>query len=153
MTEDNGMRFEDFEVGQRFLSKARTITETHLVTYVGISGIALPLFVDLETAKKSQFGERIIPAFLTMSVATGLLEDSMDLRHLIAVLGFDKLRLRQPVRIDDTIHIEIEIVDKRPTQDALRGVMEGQVTVLNQDSAIVASYTITWLFPISEARS
>jgi acyl dehydratase len=139
------MAFADLQVGANIPSRARTITQTHIVNYLGVSGIAVPMFVDIETAKRSSHGGPIVPGFLTLSIAIGLLEEAMDLSDLIAVLGFDQIRFVRPVRPDDTIHIQIEIAKKRTTK-AGQGVVTGEIVVANQRDEPVASFEITWLF-------
>ena len=56
---------------------------------------------------------------------------------LIAFLGFDSLKFTKPVKIGDTIHVRIEVLEKRETSKPDRGVMKRLLQVLNQNDEVV----------------
>lgn len=66
------MYFEDFEVGQRFTTPARTVTEADVVNFAGVSGDYNPIHTDAEFAKSTPFGQRIAHGLLVLSMLTGL---------------------------------------------------------------------------------
>ncbi|MFJ7726919.1 MaoC/PaaZ C-terminal domain-containing protein [Neobacillus sp. NPDC097160] len=101
--------FENFEVGEKWKSRGRTITGTDLVMFSSLTGDFYPLHTDIEYAKKSFFKQRIAHGMLVLSYAVGLTK--MDPDIVVANYGIDKLRFIHPVFINDTIHVELEVID------------------------------------------
>jgi len=131
--------FEDFQVGDKIVTRGRTITEADIVTFSAFSGDWHPLHTDVEYAKKGPFGERIAHGFLVLSVASGLLPLSEI--AIIAFYGIDKLRFVNPVKLLDTIHVEFEAVEKQE-RDERGGVITFRQTVRNQREEEVAVGTM-----------
>ena len=131
--------FEDFQVGDKIVTRGRTITEADIVTFSAFSGDWHPLHTDVEYAKKGPFGERIAHGFLVLSVASGLLPLSEI--AIIAFYGIDKLRFVNPVKLLDTIHVEFEAVEKQD-RDERGGVITFRQTVKNQRGEEVAVGTM-----------
>ena len=98
--------FEEFEVGQRWVTRGRTVTEADIVNFSGLSADFHPLHVDQDYAAQTRFGQRIAQGFLVMSMATGMVP--ADPEKCEALYGVDKLRFLRPVFIGDTIHLEME---------------------------------------------
>ena len=67
-----GTFFSDFEVGHAYTSQGRTITETDVVMFAGLSGDYNPLHTDQTFAEKTPFGQRIAHGMLVSSISTGL---------------------------------------------------------------------------------
>lgn len=124
--------YEEYSIGERFTSYARTMTEADLVNYTCLAGLKLPLFIDDEFCKKhSIFGTRVFPGLLTASIAAGMLEDILG-KYTLAALGLDKFKFSAPVRIGDTLHCEITVEGKKDTSDGKRGVLTVRISVKNQ---------------------
>ena len=107
--------FKDYKIGEKFISPARTITEADIVLFAAISGDWHPIHTDLEYAKKTVFKERIAHGLLGMVIGSGLafrLGSRGPLpKYFIAFYGMDNVRLTAPLKIGDTVHIEIEVID------------------------------------------
>ena len=72
------------------------------------------------------------------SIAAGLLfQLHLYDDTLIAFLGFDSLKFTKPVKIGDTVHARVEVLEKRETSKTDRGVMKRLLQVLNQKNEIV----------------
>ena len=133
-----GLYWEEWKIGAEFVTSARTITETDIVNFAGISGDYNPLHIDEEFCRNTQFGTRIAHGPLVYSIATGLIfhlhlyDDT-----LIAFLGFDSLKFTKPVKIGDTIHARVEVIEKRETSKSDRGIMKRLLQVLNQNNELV----------------
>ena len=67
----SGMYFEDFEVGARFVTAGRTVTESDVMSFAGLSGDMNPLHVDREFARGTAFGEPVAHGLLVLSIAAG----------------------------------------------------------------------------------
>ncbi|MBE0431723.1 MAG: MaoC family dehydratase N-terminal domain-containing protein [Dehalococcoidia bacterium] len=121
--------YEDFQIGNRTVTRGRTITEADIVNFAGFSGDWYPLHTDAEYAKRMPFGERIAHGMLVLSVASGLMP-LYDLA-IIAFYGMEKVRFVAPTKIGDTIHVEAEVVEKQDKGD-LGGVVSFKQSVKNQ---------------------
>ena len=140
--------FEDYEVGQKAISPARTITEADIHTFAGLTGDWHPLHTDAEYAKNTMFGERIAHGMLVLAVGSALqlrLGQYAALpKYFIAFYGIDKVRFTNPVRIGDTIHSETETIAAEP-KDENRGVLTAQSTIKNQRGEPCCMYTAKFL--------
>jgi acyl dehydratase len=133
-----GMYWEEWEIGAEFESSGRTVTETDIVMFAGLSGDYNSLHIDEEFCKKTQFGTRIAHGPLVYAIAAGLLfQLHLYDDTLIAFLGFDSLKFTKPVKAGDTIHARIKVLEKRETSNVERGVMKRQLQVLNQRGEVV----------------
>ena len=126
--------FEEFELGQRWVTRGRTVTEADVVNYSGLSADFFPLHVDREYAAQTRFGQRIAQGFLVMSFATGMVP--ADPEKVEALYGIDRLRFLRPVFIGDTVHIEMEVVAKQERTDG-SGVVDFKQTIVNQNGEVV----------------
>jgi acyl dehydratase len=135
--------YEDFQVGDKKVTRARTITETDIVLFSAFTGDWYPLHVDVEYASKSLFGERIAHGFLVLSVASGLMP--LYDEAIVALYGLDEIRFHLPTKIGDTLHLEIEIMEKED-KEKIGGVVCHYIRVMNQSGEMVASYILKGLF-------
>jgi acyl dehydratase len=131
--------FDDLQVGDRFVSpRGRTVTETDLVTFSGLSGDHHQLHTDAEFASTGPFGERIAHGALTLALATGLefaLIGSGE--KIVAFYGMDRVRFVKPVMIGDTIYLEGEVAALEE-KDETRGVVTIHQRIMNQRGETVA---------------
>jgi acyl dehydratase len=133
------LRYEDLEVGMRWRSGARTVTEADIVAFAGVSGDFNPIHVDAEHAAGTAFGERIAHGALVLAIATGLRQQQGTFRGTLrAWLGMREWRFRAPVKIGDTIAVDSEVAELRETKDPGAGLVIQGVTVRNQRDEVVA---------------
>ncbi len=136
-----GFYWNDLEVGQRFRTFGRTITETDIVNFVSCVGMLESLFVDEEfRAKHSAIPGRPAPAALVFSIAEGLVLNATGQGTGLAFLGMD-LNVEKPVLQGDTIHVEIEITEVRPASKGGRGLVRTRNRIVNQRGETVIVYT------------
>ena len=132
-----GLYYDDFREGQAWTSPARTITETDLVMFAGISGDYNPLHTDEEFAKGTQFGGRIFHGPGVFAVATGL-ESRLGIKDgtAIAFLGMT-WNLTNAVHIGDTIKVHERVAGLRASSSKPdRGVVTFDVQVTNQHDEV-----------------
>ncbi|MGW3953583.1 MaoC/PaaZ C-terminal domain-containing protein [Streptomyces sp. NPDC004752] len=132
-----GLHFDDFSVGQSWVTPARTITEADVVAFAGISGDFNPLHTDEEFAKNTQFGGRIFHGPGVFAVATGL-ESRLGIKDgtAIAFLGMN-WTLKAAVRIGDTIKVHQQVAEVRPSSSKPdRGIVTFDVQVTNQNDEV-----------------
>jgi acyl dehydratase len=133
------LRYEDLEVGMRWRSGARTVTEADIVAFAGVSGDFNPIHVDAEHAAGTAFGERIAHGALVLAIATGLRQQQGTFRGTLrAWLGMREWRFRAPVKIGDTIAVDSQVAELRETKDPGAGLVIQGVTVRNQRDEVVA---------------
>jgi acyl dehydratase len=136
-----GFYWNDLEVGQRFRTFGRTITETDIVNFVSCVGMLESLFVDEEfRAKHSAIPGRPAPAALVFSISEGLVLNATGQGTGLAFLGMD-LNVEKPVLQGDTIHVEIEITEVRPASKGGRGLVRTRNRIVNQRGETVIVYT------------
>jgi len=132
-----GMYFEEFEVGHEVVSVGRTITETDVVTFAGLSGDYTQLHTDEEYSKGTLFGKRVAHGVLVLSIATGL---AVRLGFIEGTaLAFRELtcKFSQPVFFGDTIHVKARVKELKPMPRLGGGSVIFDVWVINQDGKTV----------------
>ena len=131
--------YDDLAIGDRITSRGRTITETDLVIFSGLSGDYTQLHTDEEHAKTGPFGSRIAHGCLTLSIATGLefqLFGTGEVR-VLAFYGLDRVRFVKPVFIGDTLHVVVAVIGL-DDKDETRGVVTFHEEICNQRGETVA---------------
>jgi 3-hydroxybutyryl-CoA dehydratase len=121
---------DDIRVGDRRVSRARTVTETDLVTFAMFSGDWHPIHTDAQYAAADPlFGQRIAHGALVLSVALGLVRFWPPATK--AFYGIDALRFVAPTHVGDTLHVVTEVLAVTPRADRL-GVVTSRFVVCNQ---------------------
>jgi len=137
---DLSLYFEDFTAGVEHVTRGRTITESDIMNFAGLSGDFIELHTNEEYARRSPFGRRIAHGMLTLSVSVGLMTRmNLITDTVVAFYGIDKLRFVKPVFIGDTIHVRKKVVDAM-AKGGEAGVVTFDTTVLNQNQEPVLVY-------------
>lgn len=141
--------FDELEIGERLKTARRTVTEADIVNFACLSGDHFYAHMDQIAAKDSLFGERVAHGYFIVSAAAGLFVDAAP-GPVIANYGMDNLRFVEPVKIGDTIQVELTCKQKTPktlndpTQKP-HGVVVWDIKVKNQREELVATYDILTL--------
>jgi acyl dehydratase len=126
---------EDYAVGEKLVSPARTLTESDVHAFAALTGDWHPLHTDVGYAAASPFGERIAHGMLVLSVGSALifrLGPHVFLpSSFVAFYGMERVRFTAPVKLGDTLRLEAEVTALEP-KDAERGVLTWDCRVLNQ---------------------
>ena len=132
--------FEDFSPGVEHTTRGRTITESDITSFAGLSGDFIELHTNEEYARQSPFGRRIAHGLLTLSISTGLMTQmNLITDTVVAFYGIDKLRFVKPVFIGDTIHVKKKVIDAFSKSETA-GVVTFETSVLNQNGEPVLVY-------------
>jgi acyl dehydratase len=128
--------FEDLVEGREWVTPRRTITETDIVMFAGMTGDFNPVHTDEEFARTTPFGGRVLHGPAVFAIATGL-EFRLGIKEgtALAFLGME-WNLKAPVRIGDTIHVFQKVQSARPTRNPERGIVNFWVEVRNQDGDV-----------------
>lgn len=133
-----GLYFEEFEVGRKFCSVGRTVTEHDIVTFAGLSGDFNQIHTDAEFSKNTVYGRRIAHGVLGLSIATGLVMRTGVLEGtVLAFREIDQWKFTKPIFIGDTIHVELEVIETKPLARLGGGSITIAVKVLNQSQEVV----------------
>ncbi len=128
--------YEDFSIGQTLETPGRTITESDIVNFAGVSGDFYSLHTDETFASKTMFGSRIAHGFLIVSIVSGLwFRLGVFEGTLVALYGVDRLRFIKPVRIGDTIKAKLIVADKREKEKY--GLVTFKNEIYNQKGELV----------------
>ncbi len=146
-TSPRGMYFEEFETGQRVVTAGRTITESDIVTFAGLSGDFNQIHLDAEYSKSALSGQRIAHGLLVLSIAEGLVVQTGIMEGTIMVFReITEWKFIKPVFIGDTIHVEVEIKEARPMSRLSGGLVAIELDVKNQHGDRVMKGTWSALF-------
>lgn len=138
--------FEDYEVGQKFMSAGRTVTETDVVTQSMLSGDWTEFHTNDSYAKEAYFGERIAHGPLTFSIGIGLMFRCGFLERTSAGLAaMEGVEFCNPLPIGDTVHVELEVRDIHDISREDAGMIDLEMAVLTEDDTTVFECVLTLL--------
>jgi acyl dehydratase len=136
-TARRGLYFEEFVEGAEVVSQARTITETDIYLFAGLTGDYNPLHTDAEYAKGTAFGQRIAHGLLGLSIASGLGWRIGFLEGTTEAFTDLEWKFSKPVFIGDTVQVRIMIAEKRAMKRLGGGIVTFEIRMLNQHGEIV----------------
>jgi acyl dehydratase len=142
-----GKTFEEFHAGDQYSTGRRTITEHDILQFVTLVGLTEPLFLDMEYIRnESLYGDRIAPGSLTFGMAEGLTVQTGLIHGTgMAFAGLDKMRLFAPAKVNDTIQVEIEVLDKKSVPARGGGIVRYRQWVKNQRGETIMEYDVARL--------
>jgi acyl dehydratase len=135
-----GRTWQEMPVGLAFRTPGRTMTETDLVNFLGLSLYTEPLFLEANHAAEGGYSGRLIPGGLTFIVAEGLVQQTNVLHGTGLAFMHSDLDIRKPVYVGDTIYVEVEVTGSRASSRPGRGVVTARNLVRNQHGDVVMEY-------------
>lgn len=132
-----GRYFEEFQIGETVVSAGRTITETDVVAFAGLSGDYTYLHTDAEAARNSVFGQRVAHGLLGLAIASGLTAQLGVIEG--TALAFRELtwKFSLPTFFGDTIHVQATVAELKPMRRLGGGSVTMEIKVINQDDKVV----------------
>ncbi len=136
--------FDDLTVGDVFDTPGRTITETDVVMFAGMTGDYNDNHMNAEAAKKKAYGVRIAHGLLLLALTRGLMFRARltGTKAEHAFLGIPDVAFRHPVTMGDTIRVVCTVTELR--EDATnpdRGLVWFRCDTVNQDQVPVLQST------------
>jgi acyl dehydratase len=128
--------YEDIATGEEYESPARTVTETDIVLFAGLSGDYNVLHTDAELMKTSIFGERIAHGLLGLAIQSGLFARSTKAYATLAFVGL-RWKFKGPIKIGDTIRLRARVAAKRDDGKPDRGLVTIERRLVNQRDEVV----------------
>ena len=137
MKNSTGLYFDDFEVGAKYITQARTVTESDVVTFAGLSGDFNPIHTDATLAQNTPFGERIAHGLLVVAMASGMANWTGLFAGTTIALVEQVIRYKGVVKFGDTVRLEMKIAEKKETSKPDRGILRKAIRILNQRDEVV----------------
>jgi acyl dehydratase len=134
-----GLWFEDFVVGVERLTPGRTVTESDLANFSGLTGDYSQVHTDEEFCKKTEFGTRIAHGLFGLSVAQGLMWRTNYTQGTgVASLGWTDWSFRKPIFIGDTLRVRWALTQKRDSGSKPdKGIIHEWCKLVNQRGEVL----------------
>ena len=132
-----GRYFEEFKEGEFFITPRRTLTESDIISYAGLTGDYNPIHTDEIFASTTLFGGRIAHGPMMVGMAFGLLSrlDLID-GTVLALKGIDWM-FEAPLRAGDTVYVRAQVIEARASNHHLdRGIVRMRIEILDQRDQI-----------------
>lgn len=136
-----GRLFEDFEIGDIYYHPfGKTVTEGDNQLFTLATQNVSKTHVDRNFAANTEFGVPLVNSTFVLALVTG--QSTMDLSmNVFANLGWDEVRLPNPVREGDTIYSRSKVLSLRPSSSRPSVGIVGVATEgFNQRGEVVISF-------------
>ena len=139
--------FDDFNAGDRFRSEPYEVTEKQIVEFASEFD-PQSFHLDPVIAARTMFKGLIASGWHTAAISMRLFIQKLNLAEGAIGLGVDELRWPAPVRPDDILLVDIEIVDLRPSRSKPDcGIVRIRNVTTNQRGEIVQTMFASALVP------
>ena len=128
--------FDDLEVGDEWVSPARTVTEADVVAFAGLSGDYNPIHVDHETARAGAFGQPVAHGLLGLALVSGLSSYAPRVATL-AFLAIERWEFVKPIAFGDTVHVRTQVESITPRARGRRAEVAWSRRLVNQRGVTV----------------
>jgi acyl dehydratase len=132
---DRSLYYEDFHVGQKFVTKGRTVTEADIVNFSNLSWDHNRLHTDAEYALGTMFGKPIAHGLLGLVIHAGLSYQLTE-ETILAFLGLE-WQFKLPIFVNDTVHVEQVVSEMRDSAQKDRGILTFEKKLINQRGEVV----------------
>jgi 3-hydroxybutyryl-CoA dehydratase len=133
-----GLRYEDYEVGQTYISDEISITEADVNTFAALTGDTNPIHLDAEYAATQVFGQRVAHGLLALSIAVGLAWKVSFLEGtILALREIERWKFSTPIYLNDRIWVRTVVRETKPVRRLGGGLVTFEVEILNQANEIV----------------
>ena len=141
-----GRVYEDFEVGDVYVHPfGRTVLSVDNSWFTLLTQNVNAIHFDHAYAAKTEFGKPLVDSTFTLALVTG--QSTIDLSvNVMANLGWDEVRLPNPVFEGDTIYSRSEVLEARESKSRPNvGIVRVKTTGVNQDGVIVIEFFRTFM--------
>jgi acyl dehydratase len=141
-----GRVYEDFQVGDIYEHPlGRTVLPVDNSWFTLLTQNMNPIHVDAHYAAQTEFGKPLVDSTFTLALVTG--QSTIDLSfHVMANLGWDEVRLPNPVFEGDTIYSRSEVLEARESKSRTNvGIVKVKTTGYKQDGTVVITFLRTFM--------
>lgn len=130
---NQGLYFEEFQLGQKLETVGRTVTETDVVNFAALSGDYNRIHTDAAFAAGTPFGQRIAHGLCVASIASGLMVRTNVMEGtVLAFREINEWKFSKPVFIGDTVHVSSEVIELKALPRVGGGAVTIKLDVINQ---------------------
>jgi acyl dehydratase len=136
-----GLWFDELYVGQVFQHPIRrTVSEMDNVLFSALTHNPAQLHLDEEYCRtQTEFGQRLVNSGFTLALMVGISVSETTLGTSVANLGWDEVRFPRPTFHGDTIRVETEVKELRPSKSRPdQGIVVWEHRAFNQRDELVA---------------
>lgn len=139
-----GRFFEDFEVGDVYEHPlGRTVTTTDNAWFTLLTQNTAAVHFDHHYASQTEFGKPLVDSTFTLALVTGQSVTDVS-QNVFANLGWDEVRLPNPVFEGDTVYSRSEVLEKRESRSRPEvGIVKVETTGFNQEGKTVIAFVRT----------
>jgi len=148
-----GMFFEEFEVGRKLVTRARTVTEADIAQFASLTGDYNPMHTDAEYMKKHMLGQRVAHGLLTVSFAIGQIYQLGFMERTVLAFRSFEVKFSLPVFIGDTIRAEVTVSELKEARRMGGGWVTSDVKILNQEGKAVVTGVLSILIASQPATT
>jgi acyl dehydratase len=141
-----GRVYEDFEVGDVYQHPlGRTVLSVDNSWFTLLTQNVNPIHFDHHFAAQTEFGKPLVDSTFTLALVTG--QSTIDLSlNVMANLGWDEVRLPNPLFEGDTVYSRSEVVEKRESKSRPNvGIVKVKTIGFKQDGLIVIEFFRTFM--------
>lgn len=141
-----GRVFEDFQAGDIYEHPlGRTVTQADNIWFTCVTMNTNPIHFDAEYASRTEFKRPLVNSCFTLALVTG--QSVIDLTiNAVANLGWDEVRLPNPLFEGDTVYAKSEVLETRESRSRANvGIVKVKTTGLNQHGTPVIEFTRTFM--------
>jgi 3-hydroxybutyryl-CoA dehydratase len=148
-----GLYFEEFEQGVELVTPGRTITETDIQLFAGLTGDYTQIHTNAEFCKDTIFGQRVAHGLLGLSIASGLGARLGFIEGTAVALREVTWKFTGPIFIGDTIHLLIKVAEKKAMARLGMGLITFDVSLINQKDEVLQKGQWKALIQSEEAKT
>lgn len=140
----SGRVFEDFNVGDVYQHPlGRTILAADNVWFTLLTQNTNPIHFDQTYAAQTEYGKPLVDSTFTLALVTG--QSVMDIsQNAMANLGWDEVRLPNPLFEGDTVYSRSEVLEKRESKSRPNvGIVRFKTTGFKHDGTVVIEFKRT----------
>jgi itaconyl-CoA hydratase len=141
-----GRFFEDFEVGDVYQHPlGRTVITADNIWFTLLTQNTAPIHFDHHYSSQTEFGKPLVDSTFTLALVTGQSVTDVS-QNVFANLGWDEVRLPNPVFEGDTIYSQTEVLEKRESKSRANvGIVKVKTTGYNHEGTVVIEFIRTLL--------
>ena len=147
-----GLLFEEFEVGTQWESPGRTVTQTDIVMFAGLSGDYNELHTNREYSKDTMFERPIAHGLLGLSIASGLAARLGFVEGTTQAFTGLHWKFKKPIFSGDTVRLRALLRQKRAARRLGGGLVVFDLALVNQDGKVVQQGDWTLLVRGAESK-
>jgi acyl dehydratase len=133
-----GFYWDELALGDTFSSTRRSVTETDLVNFYNLTWFTEELFTNVHDRESMAIAGRVVPGALVFSFAEGLIVPSIQ--HTGLAFLESSMRILGPTFVGDTLQVQVEVIELKPTSKPERALIRTRNRVLNQHGAVTLEY-------------